>query len=229
MRCHPLLIALLLGAAPPWCAAQARSLTIGAQVGSVHMPMSDWEEFFGSVQGTDYSSDRLGPCADLLGRLSFGRHSIRAAVGFVRTSARGTFVSVFIPPPGASTFTTEWDFTGIPISVAYEFGVRGGAGATTTFLGAGTSLYHSRVNGRQRVLYPPDLAAFVGQPSIARDGWGYGFHGYLGQRAAITRRLSLTATVRASWSDGMGFTDDEGGIAVRFSGADVTVGIEYGL
>jgi hypothetical protein len=200
---------------------------MGTQIGTGHVPLTDWKAFFDGVQNSEYRADRLGLCGDAFARVGSGRHSVRVSLGFVRTSAHASFVSVYNPGPGALFSVVDWDFTAVPLGLDYEVSFRGPGSVTTPFVGFGPSVYYSRVTSADRTLYPPEFVTLFGRQNGKRQGWGYGFASYIGQRVPVTHSLLFSTLLRAQWADGMGFTDQKGDVPVHFSGVDVCMGVEW--
>lgn len=207
---------------------EAQKVSIGANAGSGQVPLTDWADFFGGVQYSHYESDRLALYWELFSRLAIADHHIvKLSVERITTSSSLAAVSVFSPGPGSATSTTEWDFSTVPVSLTYEFHLLGFDATSTPYLGAGAAVYFSAVETVTRTLYSPDDRVDLLPDSATRDGEGYGFHGYVGQRTRITDKLSLSAQIRGRWADGMGFSEDPEDIDVDFTGIDLTVGLEW--
>jgi hypothetical protein len=185
--------------------------------------MSEWRDLWEGELGAWYDADRLALFADVYGKSSHGRHGLKASAGYIATSAHATLVSA--PQPGFRTIVVDWDFTGVPLSLEYEFSLRENS-VTTPFFGAGPSVYYSHLRSNLRVPYASDQI-LIGPNSGERDGWGYGLSGYVGQRAVITESLLLSAMLRGRWADGMAFTDSDGDVSIHFTGVDLSLGLEW--
>ena len=193
--------------------AEAKMFCVGGSFGAGYLPMTDWQNF-GSGLNSHYEADAAGLYGEVYGRVQLAdRHSLAVSVERISKSA----ASVTHP----SGFRVEWDFDAVPINVTYEFILRGSGSRTPSFFGLGAGVYHSQVHGATS--NDPDFPPSSGQ----RDGWGYGFHGYLGQRAAVTQSLAVSMRVRGRWADGMYFTDEKEDIDVDFTGVDVALGVEF--
>ena len=227
VRAKALLTGCVVAASPMPTAAGARRFSIGGSIGFGHLPLSDWEAFIGSGANTDYEADHLGLYWGLSGRVAFGgRHSVKLALERITTSAWAASVSELTVPGGTQTYILEWEFASLPMSLSYQVDLLGANARTSPGLGVGAGVYRSRVESKVRTLHTTSTEAFP--PSEGeRDGWGYGIHGYVGQRASITGSAFLSALLRARWADGMGFTDGAADIDVDFTGVDVVVGLGW--
>lgn len=191
------------------CASAPRADdALGVQVGAGYLPMSDWEDFWEEAVG-DYQQDRLGLYTEFSFTSRFTqRHAIRFTFEWITTSA-------------SAGDQLEWDFETFPVSLSYELTLRGAEPGALTQLGVGGGYYMSSVETREHSTLP--------NPSLpeARNGDGYGFHGYLRQTALIADHVSLSGMIRGRWADGMAFDDADDDIKVEFTGFDVSMGIEY--
>lgn len=222
---NALLVAVLASAAP-WHQAMAQRLSVGVQVGAGYLPLPDWREFWEATARSRYRADRLGLSTDAFAGAAFGRHTLRAHVGSVTTSASLASASPLVPGPGVRSSWLDWSFRGIPIGLDYELALRKSAAMTGPYVGLGSSFYFSRVRATSRVLYPPEPAAIDGTPTIDRHGRGYGFSGRVGHRLPLGSGWRLTVALRGQWADGMAFTDEDRDVPVQFHGVDLSVGVE---
>jgi len=223
MACR-LVIGMILLQLP--IAAHARTFAAGVRLGAGYVPLSEWREFAEYVLNSSYDSDRLALFADVYGKASNGRHGLKANAGYIATSAHLTWVFVSMPLPGTVARVVDWDFSGFPLSLEYEFSLRENSVATP-FFGGGPSVYYSHLRTHVRVPYASNPSFPIGPYTGEHDGWGYGFSGYIGQRAVITESLLLSAMLRARWADGMAFTDRDVDTSIHFTGVDLSLGLEW--
>lgn len=199
------MVAVLVGV------VRSETILLGAQVGAGHLPMNEWEDFAGFT----YQHDRLGLYSEFSVTSRFAqRHALRFSLEWIKTSSSET-TSV----QGIGDITVEWDFEAIPFSASYEFALRQSASDAFTLLGVGAGYYMSDVTGK--------ISGGTNPSTGERSGEGYGFHGYVRQTAPISERLSLSGMLRGRWANGMAFDDNEGDVAVEFTGVDVSIGLEW--
>lgn len=207
MRLGP--TALVLGVSTLLLSGQvlAGATSLGASFGVGYLPMADVHDFGGEY----YEADPVGLYAEVFARIQLGhRHGLSLGVERLSKSASAESPQSRI----------NWDFEAIPIDLSYEFAVRDWTAGTTPFFGLGVGVYHSRVEGKVSSIYFPPADG-------ERTGWGYGLHGYLGQRVALSRSVAVSAKLRARWADGMYFTDNVGSIRIELTGVDFTAGAEW--
>ena len=223
-----LLLTLVLTAwgTPPAEAQVTKHISVGLAAGTGHMPLEKWESFAATLQSYQYESDDLGKYSEAWVRYRVSqRHSLRLGVEYIMVSALGTTLMIGGANDIIQVYSTTWDFTAVPISLAYELNVERGETAAAPFLGCGVGYYFSDVDATSKELGP----RVFGDTSGSRSGNGLGMCVYAGLRAAVVKGGSLVTQLRYRYADGMVFTEKNGDGKVEFTGVDLTVGIEWSL
>ena len=200
-------------------------LLLGAQIGGGPLRLDDLEDFWDDF-GIHHDTDPLAFNWELSGTWRFAaRHAVRLAAGRITTSVDLFIVSAFDPPFSMGFWTSEQNFTAIPISLSYEFSIWATTPGAVTMAGVGGDYYMAEIEGLEVSYHDDPLLA--GAYHGSREGNGYGFHGYLRQTALIAENLSLSGMLRGRWADSMAFDDSDGDFPVEFMSLDLSLGIEW--
>jgi hypothetical protein len=217
---------ILLGAVIVIVAAGASrgDVLIGVQAGAGYLRFGELEDFWDEV-GLSHHTDDLAFQWEVSAtwRLA-ARHALRVSVERLTTSVALHTASDFGAPFGMAFLYSDQSFDTVPISLGYEFVLRGSERGASTLAGVGVGYYMTELEGEE-VTYSDD-PLLVGSLHHSREGDGYGFHGYLRQTAPVSNRLSLSGMLRGRWVDAMAF-DDDGDIPVDFTDFDFAVGLEW--
>jgi hypothetical protein len=198
-------------------------ILIGAQAGGGYLRLGELEDFWDEA-GVNYDSNDQAFQWEIAGTWRFARrHAVRLSVERITTLFAVHVAAV--GPFGAAFLYSDLEFETIPVCIGYEFTLRRSEHRALTLAGLGVGYYVSELGGEE-VFYEGDpVVAYTRHD--ARDGDGYGFHGYLRQTAPISDRLSLSGMLRGRWADAMAFDDNEGDIPVDFTGFDVALGLDW--
>jgi hypothetical protein len=210
-------------------AAESPPAFVSFNGGAGVMPMSDWDREAKAYPNSYYLQNDYAGYMDLrLSLISGSRHSLRFAIGHIKTSSTVTYarrVAYDFNVQVTAVKTILWQFSAIPMEFSYEYHPAGNEGSVVPFIGAGISGYLTKVNQRNY-----DLYNYFGDPylPIKRSGYdeiGYGFQAFVGVRAFVIPELFLETQLRARYADGTGVTDDHSDIKVMLNGFDFTVGV----
>ncbi|HXF49813.1 MAG TPA: outer membrane beta-barrel protein [Verrucomicrobiae bacterium] len=203
--------------------ASAGSFSIRAMAGVAHLPLSDWSNFIESTANPHYyQKNNPNPLYALSVHYKFTpHHSVSLGSELVRASASMGFLMYQTDGTGdtiGSWFSTvKWKFRGIPISLGYEVSPFSVSETFSPYLGAGASIFFSKVEGEV-------IDSFFSYKA-KRTGTGYGLHGTIGFQSRLSSSVSTIWQARYRYSNGMAFTDNEGDIKVEFTGFDFSVGL----
>ncbi len=122
--------------------AQLDRISVSLSGGAGYLPLDDWEDFATSISSGHFEKDKFGRYSEL--RLTYhlaGKHGIALNVENINTSASLYIANALTGPlgdtSGYASSVTEWDFSGVPVGLSYEFYPTGSEEKVTPFLGAG--------------------------------------------------------------------------------------------
>jgi hypothetical protein len=210
------------------CFGQFDRFSIRANIGTGYLPLKDLSDFWGDVQSSYYQKDRFGSYWDVSICYNLNeKHSLLFSIGGIKISASMSSIIIYgslDDTTGVGVYVAEWDINASPLSFSYEFHPVGVNNTNSLFFGAGISYFISKEEYKLFAVYDPLYFGLFNEQG-AREGKGYGVHGYVGLRSQITPHLYFISRLRGQYADGMGFTDKKGDIKVEFTGVDLTFGV----
>lgn len=199
---------------------------VGGGVGAGHFPMSEWEDFWSSFSRFYYDSERLSPDFELFaGYRVTDKHALKLSVEWLTVRASLFYATIYTSPAGSASDVITWDFRTIPVSLSYEFSFKTHVSDASGYLGAGVGYYFTRLEAALETLHDDVLGP--GRTEVVSDDRGYGFHLYVGARSRIHRGIFMYGQLRGRFADGRALTDSEGDISIKFSGVDISLGVEW--
>jgi outer membrane protein W len=210
-------IAILSVAAETRAGTKRFDVSIGGGAG--YIPMSDWEDFVGSSEGSYYQHEVYGTCLDFrVTYLISGRHAISANIENITTSA-STYFQV-----SPSAIVIDWQFRSIPIGLSYEYYFTDRDDNIQPYVGLGVSYCFTKVKSSLIDLSGLWLGLDNDKPRRER---GYHVTACIGLKSYINRWLFVESRLRGRYADGGGFTDEKGAIKINFSGIDLTATVGF--
>jgi len=210
--------------------AGSSPFSLRASVGAVHLPLSDWSDFFRGMKNEYYQKSNPNFYYAWSFNYSLSKsHSIYLGTELIKTSASlsTTFISIgyFGDTTEVIPIVIKWKFQGVPITLGYEYKLTTFNQRFSPVLGIGVSYFISKVVAEEYDLTDSFFPYSFSKQK--RTGEGYGFHASLGLISQLTESFSMISQVRYRFSDGMGFTDKKDAIKVEFTGFDFSVGIGW--
>ncbi len=188
----------------------AQPFSVRASVGFVHLPLSDWSNFF-SEHGTYYQKNNPNTYFALSLYYSFSdRHYLELGTELIKSSAS-------LSDMATAADIIDWKFQGIPVTLGYEYRFPVFNEYFTPAAGLGASYFFSEVIANEHYF----------QTSGKRTGNGYGLHASAAIISRLSESLSVTNKVRYRYSNGMAFSDKSGDIKVEFTGFDISMALGW--
>ncbi|UCD94703.1 MAG: outer membrane beta-barrel protein [Candidatus Zixiibacteriota bacterium] len=193
--------------------------------GAGYVPMSDWEDFYGSSEYgyCYYQHEIYGTFINI--RVTYfvaSHHAVSANLENIKTSAsRCDFIDAWAGP---YFMVIDWQFRSIPIGLSYEYYFMNRADNVQPYLGLGVSHCFTKVESSLKDLSGVLIDFGNSEPRTER---GYHVIAYAGLKSYINKRLFVNTRLQGRYADGGGFTDEKRDIKINFSGVDLTVGVGF--
>ncbi len=214
--------------------SQETRFSVRANVGAAYLPLTAWNDFVGK---TNLQTDLYEICnpivyggASVIYRIS-EEHFVSIASEVLRPQRKfvGSLLNVTSNSDTIGFFPLriDWNFTGIPLTLGYEYHTGFLKNRFEPVVGIGVSYFFSEVTTKSIVIDSPRSSYF--KQNLKRTGRGYGVNTSIAFQTKLNDSFKTLWQIRYRYSNGMAFTDNKGDIKVEFSGFDFAVGVEYSL
>ncbi len=222
-----LLAMLLVAGSGP--AVGAGQVEVRIEGGASYLPLESWEDFFGDQVAGYYVEDSVAPFIGVsVGYRVREKHVVSIGTGRWASKPSQYSVSIGTGPSGELTGPVwenfiDWTLSTIPVLASYEYRAFGSR-RWSPFVGVGGGYHFSKIHATARM--DPPFEETPGTYEAEHTGEGYGVYADAGVRFPLGSTWGLQPGVRYRYSDGMAFTDEDGSIAVEFTGVDFMLRID---
>jgi hypothetical protein len=217
MRMKTACLVILLG----WhisaaASAAAGDLSIGGQLGVSGTAFANSYSFSPTAsRNSTLTLGQLGLSWGLRGRWSLGdHHAVRLDLSRMTNTARRT-------TSGRISSQENLRLANALLTASYSYQFKGAHSSATPYLGVGPTLVWSRLTS---IGFSSTQAHASGLPT---QEWLVGFVGYLGERASISRTLSMSAELQARWTQRAQLQAAGRAIPVDLTGIGFGVGFDW--